>query len=179
MMDSYEVQTTLAAASIAVAGHRLFWRRRDPQPIPTVLSTLVAHIILVHHLYGLSSTRIAGCVIIGDVVFAVTLVASMVIYRLWFHPLRHLPAPTPLASASLIYRYAHALTGKQSIRMTEWHEQLGDYVRYGPQHVSVTDPALIDKIMCVKPVAQLKHAGSSTSRRGTVQSVMRRASSRS
>lgn len=148
-MDSYEGQTSLAAASIAVAGHHLLWRRRDPQPIPTVLFALVFHAILVHHLRGLNSTQIAGCVIIGDAVFAVTLVASMIIYRLFFHPLRHLPAPTPLASVSLIYRYAHALTGKQSIRLTDWHERLGDYVRYGPQHVSVTDPALIDKIMSV------------------------------
>ncbi|POS69760.1 isotrichodermin C-15 hydroxylase [Diaporthe helianthi] len=60
-----------------------------------------------------------------------------VIYRVYFHPLARFPGPF-LASVTDIWQAYQILTLKQPYNLTELHAKYGQFVRYGPDKLSIT-----------------------------------------
>lgn len=71
--------------------------------------------------------------------------AGLVVYRLFFHPLRHFPGPLDLkiSALSLTYRVRHLDCHK---RVQELHSQYGPFLRIGPSAISVIHPSAIKLI---------------------------------
>lgn len=77
-------------------------------------------------------------VIIGG--YLLGLYSSMVVYRIFFHRLRHFPGPK-LASVSKLWHVFHALDSRNHQLFERLHEQYGDYVRIGPNEIAAFHPA--------------------------------------
>jgi hypothetical protein len=60
-----------------------------------------------------------------------------VVYQRWLHPLAAFPGPF-LASLTDLWQVHQFLTLKQPYRLTELHEKYGQFVRYGPDKLSIT-----------------------------------------
>ncbi|KAH7133887.1 cytochrome P450 [Dactylonectria macrodidyma] len=64
---------------------------------------------------------------------------SILIYRLYFNPLRNFPGDK-LAAISKWHAYQVAKTGQTHHYITKQHSKHGDYIRVGPNEISVADP---------------------------------------
>lgn len=62
--------------------------------------------------------------------YTLSLLASISIYRLFFHRLRGFPGPI-LASVSKFWHVAHCLDSKNHILLEKLHQEYGDFVRIG------------------------------------------------
>lgn len=62
---------------------------------------------------------------------------SYVIYQRCFHPLARFPGPV-LASLTDLWQVHQFCTLKQPYRLTELHTKYGQFVRYGPDKLSIT-----------------------------------------
>ena len=63
-------------------------------------------------------------------IYTVCLLASISIYRVFFHRLRGFPGPF-LASVSKLWHVAHCLESKNHILLEKLHQEYGDFVRTG------------------------------------------------
>ncbi|KAI1473978.1 putative cytochrome P450 [Daldinia eschscholtzii] len=64
---------------------------------------------------------------------------TIIIYNLYFHPLRHFPGPI-LYRASRVPWGIQFATGRQAFFVQKLHDEYGPVVRIGPNHLSFTDP---------------------------------------
>lgn len=71
--------------------------------------------------------------------------ASVAAYRLFFHPLAKYPGPL-LAKLTAWWDVYHAYKGDKHLLFHRLHEQYGDYVRYGPNTLSINNPAALKAI---------------------------------
>lgn len=62
---------------------------------------------------------------------------AYVVYQRFFHPLSSFPGPF-LASLTDLWQVHQFLTLKQPYHLTELHKKYGQFVRYGPDKLSVT-----------------------------------------
>ncbi|KAK6083774.1 hypothetical protein SCUP234_03633 [Seiridium cupressi] len=62
---------------------------------------------------------------------------GVVIYRLWFHPLRRLPGPKLQAITDLPAIYTSYVAGTSIHRLTEFHRKYGPIVRIGPNRLAL------------------------------------------
>ncbi|PTB37642.1 uncharacterized protein TrAFT101_005480 [Trichoderma asperellum] len=69
------------------------------------------------------------------------------IYRLYFHPLSHIPGPK-LAACSHLYEFYYnvILSGKYLFEMEKMHQQYGPIIRINPREVHINDPTFYDEI---------------------------------
>lgn len=74
--------------------------------------------------------------------FATVLVASITSYRIFFHPLRHIPGPLSCKVSMWTWVYAD-WNGTRAHIIRELHEKYGNIVRIGPREVSCANPAAI------------------------------------
>lgn len=63
-------------------------------------------------------------------IYTLCLLASISIYRVFFHRLRNFPGPV-LASVSKLWHVAHCLDSKNHILLEKLHQEYGDFVRTG------------------------------------------------
>jgi len=70
-------------------------------------------------------------------VYFSSLIVTTVIYRLYFHPLRHLPGHKIAAASKLHEAYLNA-SGQFSFNTRALHKLYGPVIRTGPNHVSIT-----------------------------------------
>ncbi|KAH0615346.1 uncharacterized protein H6S33_000982 [Morchella sextelata] len=64
--------------------------------------------------------------------------SSMVVYRIWFHPLRNFPGPFWAKVTKFWIPYTHWKTNWQyHLVMLELHKKYGDIVRIGPNDISI------------------------------------------
>ncbi|KAI8965007.1 putative cytochrome P450 [Daldinia sp. FL1419] len=76
------------------------------------------------------------------IIAAVTLVVTeitIIIYNLYFHPLRNFPGPVLYRASRLPWAIKFA-TGSQAFVVQKFHDEYGPIVRIGPNHLSFTDP---------------------------------------
>ena len=66
--------------------------------------------------------------------FALVSAVAVVIYRVFFHPLRHVPGPK-LAAVSNIWHACHARNGQMLRLGKNLHRRYGPVVRVGPNEV--------------------------------------------
>lgn len=83
---------------------------------------------------------------LSGVVAVFTLVATIVIYRRYFSPLRGIPGPF-LASFSRLWHLQITVQGNQNEQLVEAHEKYGHFVRLANNEVSVSHPDAIRKVL--------------------------------
>ena len=72
------------------------------------------------------------------------ILASMTIYRLFFHPLKSYPGP--VFGKLIQWHYVWKIGAKkdQHRYLERLHEKYGEYVRTGPNTISIADPEIVD-----------------------------------
>ena len=125
------------AALLGILSHLLYFIRgeRHAQALAIFQLTIIIVSLSVVALiqlfdYGLiSAIQATACV---STSYISSLWTSMVVYRVFFHPLRHFPGP-PLAKLSKFYHSLCCwnLQGQNHRVRGRWHEQYGEFVRIG------------------------------------------------
>ncbi|KAL4810923.1 putative benzoate 4-monooxygenase cytochrome P450 [Aspergillus unguis] len=72
---------------------------------------------------------------------------SLVIYRLYFHPLANIPGPL-LARISFLYEWYYdlVLSGQFRFQLKALHSEYGPIIRINPDQVHINDPEVYDEI---------------------------------
>lgn len=95
-----------------------------------------------------NSSRILGLgqnVAILATVLLVIYFSSVAIYRLFFHPLAKYPGPF-IAKLTTWWDVYYAYKGDKHLLFHRLHEQYGDFVRYGPNTLSINNPAALKAV---------------------------------
>ncbi|KAI3391285.1 hypothetical protein diail_7644 [Diaporthe ilicicola] len=79
--------------------------------------------------FGRALTTLGICLVMG--------IVGYVIYQVYFHPLARFPGLF-LASVTDLWQVHQVLTLKQPYKLTDLHAKYGQFVRYGPDKLSVT-----------------------------------------
>lgn len=66
----------------------------------------------------------------------------MIVYRIFFHPLRSHPGPL-IAKLTTLYTTFHVVKKDEARNLHELHEKYGPVVRYGPNHISHRSPEAV------------------------------------
>lgn len=123
--------TCLLAATVGFLSHILYFIRgyRVPQTVGIIFTFCACGVIL-SVLSILTNGLLDGLLVFSVVSgsYIATLSASIVIYRLFLHPLRAFPGPLP-AKISKIYNIAIAQHMHE--HQNSWVKQYGDIVRIG------------------------------------------------
>ncbi|KAI8626135.1 cytochrome P450 monooxygenase-like protein [Xylariaceae sp. FL1651] len=103
-------------------------------------------IVLIRGLAGMSFSHAAQLTFVGYLTYMTALFTSILIYRVFSHPLRHFPGPR-LARLSQFYHFFHVRAKVDNYKhLDRLHAQYGEYVRAGPNLLSIADPDLIETI---------------------------------
>ncbi|EJT99156.1 cytochrome P450 [Dacryopinax primogenitus] len=78
-------------------------------------------------------------------VYFISLTASILLYRGFLHPLGHVPGPFA-ACLSKLWAVAITLGGRNHVTILELHAKYGDFVRIGPNEVSLSNVEAIQQI---------------------------------
>jgi hypothetical protein len=78
--------------------------------------------------------------------FFLTLLSSLAVYRLYLHPLRRFPGPTS-AALSKIKLAPLVAEGHTPDWIEQQHDKYGDFVRVGPNELSVRDLSAVQQIL--------------------------------
>jgi len=82
-------------------------------------------------------------------IISTTLLLARCIYRVFFHPISHIPGPLWPKLTSL-WLYYHAYIGDEASTIHKFHEQYGPYVRVSPNEVDISDAEAIAPIYITK-----------------------------
>ncbi|KAF2454093.1 cytochrome P450 [Lineolata rhizophorae] len=80
-------------------------------------------------------------------VYFSTILCSMAIYRVFFHRLRKFPGPTMPAVSKLFCPWYIVTQRQLFLEVDDWHRKYGDYVRIGPQELSIIDTNAVNPIL--------------------------------
>jgi tryprostatin B 6-hydroxylase len=101
-------------------------------------------VVLVSKLAGLSISHAAQLTFVGYLVYMIALFTSILTYRAFFHPLRHFPGPK-LARLSQFYHFFRVRAKVDNYKhLDRLHDRYGEYVRVGPNLLSISDPDMIE-----------------------------------
>lgn len=121
------------AGVTAHLGYFIHGERHEEAPTIILLSfitpTLMFWVQLLYLQQGIAASARSTIAISSS--FAVALWTSMVLYRLFFHPLQHFPGPVG-ARVSKFYHSYHSLPRFDGFRwLNRMHREYGDFVRTG------------------------------------------------
>ena len=133
MSDAPLRTSCLAAGLVGVLSHIFYWVRghHDPYVAKILGVHLAAYLAVVSRqvsLYDFTTGSIYGTAISSS--YLVCLFASMTVYRLFFHRLRHFPGPFT-AKITKLYGPWMAGSGKMHEKHFQLVKQYGDIVRSG------------------------------------------------
>ena len=141
----------LVAAFLGVFSH-LAWFIRGEHLIysPRYFLTLTCgpSIITAALWYYFHFTIVAAILttVIGGTSYLVALSTSIAIYRLFFHPLRKFPGP-PWARLTQFWHVYNVAAKCDNFRhLDRLHAEYGDFVRVGPNLLSISDPDWVEPI---------------------------------
>ncbi|KAL3474767.1 cytochrome P450 [Aspergillus californicus] len=89
--------------------------------------------------------HVSACLLKG-LSFLSTCLAAIILYRLWLHPLAHIPGPF-LARATGLWRTWRYVTGNWHKDIVALHDHYGKAVRVSPSEVSVVDEETMKQIL--------------------------------
>ena len=112
----------------------------------TFLTTPSALFVALRFWTDASLQSAAGTTAVWCATYLTGVILSMLVYRTFLHPLRHYPGP--LLARLTQWNHIWNIRGKVDSykRVTELHKQYGDFVRIGPNMISVADPAIVNII---------------------------------
>lgn len=148
------IQFGIVAAFSAIAGvvsHLGYFIRGEHMLTAYRLVTLAlfgppAVVALLTSFAGLSFSHAAALTSVSYGAYMVALFTSILIYRAFFHPLRHFAGPR-LARLSQFYHFFRIRAKVDNYRhLDRLHDQYGEYVRVGPNLLSISDPDMIEVI---------------------------------
>ncbi|KAI0389195.1 hypothetical protein F5Y17DRAFT_462961 [Xylariaceae sp. FL0594] len=128
--SSVSATATNALAILAISGilsHRLYFIRgehhlKGPQYIATwALAVLAAASYMAY-----IKVEILKPLLLGNIAFFGPLYTSIVVYRVFEHPLRHFDGP-PLAAVSKIWHFAHMFTTQNHLFLDGIIKRYGDF----------------------------------------------------
>lgn len=148
-MDLPTSNVCLALGVLGVLGHLMVFIKIDPiETTPNLaLAALITPAILSLVLntlldYSPLQATLTAALWFSSYVGGVFL--SMLIYRLFFHRLRHYPGPF-LAKITQLHHIAMVFERADHFRyLDKLHQQYGEYVRIGPNKLSIADPDIVD-----------------------------------
>ncbi|KAL7929595.1 cytochrome P450 [Trichoderma chlorosporum] len=139
--------TLLTAGAVGVLAHLVYFNRGEHHLAPqryvfaAVVSFLSGALLIRSSVFFgpnadwisavILSTKIHACFFEG-------LYSSLIVYRLFFHPLNKFPGPIG-ARISTFWLIYHVRTLDAWRKITALHDQYGPYVRIGPSELSVRD----------------------------------------
>lgn len=146
------LQTTAAVSAalgiVSHLGHFIHGEHLVAAPtyfLILVLSPSIATAFLIYYA-SLNILAAATAVATAYTSYLVGLIGSMMIYRRFFHPLRHFPGPKA-AIYSQWWLVFKTHTNCTNFRVLDaLHKQYGEYVRVGPNHLSVADPDMVEPL---------------------------------
>jgi hypothetical protein len=112
-----------------------------------------------------SLSEILGYLDLPRALFGGTVVylASLVLYRLYFHPLSQIPGPRLAAITYLYETYYDILKapgGQYWHKLEELHKEYGPIIRINPDEVQIHDPDFYDSIYAGGPTRRHRYARS-------------------
>ena len=150
-MDAFNGRLQITLAAAGVLSHLFFFRRiriknRGPRLVSTVL---VPPAILFGALYYVSNvayTDAATSTAIWYGSFMSGMILSMLVYRGFFHRLGHYPGPF----MARLTQWYHVWSVREKVdnfkHLERLHMEYGDFVRVGPNLLSIADPAIVNVV---------------------------------
>ncbi|KAI0169851.1 cytochrome P450 [Hypoxylon sp. FL1284] len=176
ILSGVTLPSALAISGIlGVLSHRLYFIRGEHHmkaPLYGTIWALVSASIacLTHFVNVYNKQYSAGqvhlnpayIVLLVNLSFAVPLFASTLTYRVFEHALKEFPGPR-LAAVSKLWHFYYVFTKQNHLLLDDIHRKYGNFVRTGPQELTVFHPDVLDAISrhgtsCVKaPVYDMLH----------------------
>ncbi|KAJ9260547.1 hypothetical protein DTO212C5_8476 [Paecilomyces variotii] len=135
------LRNNVLAAALGVLAHQVVfihgeWHLRAP-------AVVIVHLLIGIFIYtteiskdeqnGLLSATVLVCL------YLASLLSSISIYRLFFHPLRHFPGPRLVALTKLWHVWKCRDSRGHHV-LDEWHKKYGTFVRTGPAEITIFHP---------------------------------------
>ncbi|OAT12006.1 benzoate 4-monooxygenase cytochrome P450 [Blastomyces gilchristii SLH14081] len=100
-----------------------------------------------HLYYAFPTTWLFTIIILISATAAVSYMGAVVIYRLYFHPLSHIPGPR-LAAATHLYNFYYngICSGRLYLQIEKLHRIYGPVIRISPAEIHLSDPENYDRI---------------------------------
>ncbi|KAJ8119834.1 hypothetical protein ONZ43_g3300 [Nemania bipapillata] len=126
--------TCLGATGLGIISHLAIfihgeWHLRVPA-LFEIYSLLVISILSTSYLVGS---------------YATGLFSSIIIYRRYFHRLRHFPGP-PLAAITKLWHVYKCMDSRNHLVLGELFKRYGPVIRTGPEELTIIDPAIPDVV---------------------------------
>lgn len=147
------------AATLGILSHLLIFIRGEwhmQAPALVVIYALLEVAVFYIHCLSLDfyTSLKATSIIVSS--YASALFASMVIYRKYFHRLRHYPGPW-MAGATKLWHVWQCRTGQNHIVIENLVQKYGPLIRTGPEELTYVDPAVPPAVdgpgsLCTKAV---------------------------
>ncbi|KAK5627603.1 hypothetical protein RRF57_003318 [Xylaria bambusicola] len=150
-MDLPVVHVAALSAAAGVVSHLTYFIRGEHMLTAYILVLIAIFspptaVALLTTLAGLSFSYAARLTAISYGAYMTALFTSILVYRAFFHPLRHFPGPR-LARLSQFYHFFSIKAKVDNYRhLDRLHAQYGEYVRVGPNLLSISDPDMIEII---------------------------------
>ncbi|CAF3496926.1 unnamed protein product [Fusarium graminearum] len=148
--ETGEASRELIALVAGFAAHHLLLRKGEWHlKAPTIIETWLCSFPV---LYGIearwgagSNMKIAINALYFLSIFTLSLLTSIVLYRVFFHKLKSFPGPK-LAAISKLWHSANCVGAKNHLLLEQMRKQYGDFVRTGPNEITIFDPETLVKI---------------------------------
>ncbi|PLB48501.1 putative cytochrome P450 [Aspergillus steynii IBT 23096] len=99
--------------------------------------------VVYSHGFALSWVTAAGWATFAACVFNAGLTTSIIIYRAFFHRLRHFPGPWTLRLSRLFIVQRVLKRTQFHLNLETMHHKYGDFVRTGPREISINRPSAV------------------------------------
>ncbi|KAH8197541.1 hypothetical protein TruAng_008277 [Truncatella angustata] len=149
-MDPSIIEVALIGAGLGITSHLGYFIRGEfvesaPRLLIVALATPPASVALLTAYTHLSLAGAIKITTIGYGAYSAALVTSMVMYRLFFHPLRHFHGPK-FATITQMYHAYQISQGNNYVYLARMHAAYGGFVRIGPNTLSVAEPDWVDLV---------------------------------
>jgi len=149
----------LYAAAAGIVSHWAYFIHGEHHLAAPTLARLAlllpALLFVTVYYYMLSLYYSLSLTIQTTTAFYASLWTSIFIYRAFFHPLHHFPGPFMWKVSKLWHVYKLLPKSNNYLQLHSLHQKYGDFVRTGPNEISIANPEAIPVIFgpgskCVK-----------------------------
>ncbi|OQU93626.1 hypothetical protein CLAIMM_00108 [Cladophialophora immunda] len=145
--SSSELIMASVAFVVGLLSHQIF-KRNEPSAYGCfgyIVGTNVAMAILSKALGIRTTTGLVQVAIIDLGIYIATILTSMTLYRVFFHPLNRFPGPLFCKITRFVATY-HALQRDTHVWLHDLHEKYGDVVRVSPNELSYKSVTAVDAV---------------------------------